>query len=229
MKIMNSPGEQQVEITDKIPGVSRRRFFQLAGGIAGAGVLMTACRPRSGPTNIYLGAGDTALLNFLYVLNQIEAAFYTQAVATPYYGADHKELLALSDLRDQEIAHREFFKKILGNSAVTTIQPDFSTVTFADRTSTLTSGAKIEDIVISGLIGASGLFTNSDYGLAFSKMVSVEARHSAYCRDVLNPNTLSDNTVTDVNGLGQSISPSAVLAAAGTYSHTLFDSSRLPN
>ena len=228
MKIMNSPEEEQME-ADKGYNVSRRRFFQLAGGIAGAGVLITACRPRSGPTNLYLGAGDTALLNFLYVLNQIEAAFYTQAAATPYYMADHKELLALSDLRDQEISHREFLKKILGDSAVAKINPDFSTVTFADRASTLTAGAKIEDIVISGLVGASGLFVNTDYALAFAKMVSVEARHSAYCRDMLTANTLTDITVTDVNGLAVSMTPSAVLAAAGTYSHTLFDSSRLPN
>lgn len=228
MKILNSPGQQAGD-ADKVQDVSRRRFFQLAGGIAGAGVLITACHPRGKPTNVYLGAGDTALLNFLYVLNQIEAAFYTQAAATPYYGMDHKEQLAITDLRDQEIAHREFFKKILGSATVRDIQPDFSTVTFADRTSTLTSAAKIEDIVISGLIGASSLFTDKSLPLAFAKMVSVEARHSAYARDVLNPNTLSDDTITNTDGLPIVQSPAVVLAAANVYSHTLFDSSRLPN
>src|SRR6202008_2083074 len=113
----------------------------------------------------------TALLNFLYILQQIEAAFYTQAVATPYYGMSHLEAIALSDVRDQEIAHEQFLKTVLGKDAITTISPNFSSVTFADRTSVLTSAYTIEDIVISGLNGAAGLFTNTSLALTLSKMV----------------------------------------------------------
>jgi len=40
----HTPGNEQVEEVDKVYDVSRRRFFQLAGGIAGAGVLLAACR-----------------------------------------------------------------------------------------------------------------------------------------------------------------------------------------
>jgi Ferritin-like domain len=229
MKIVTTPVEQQVEEINTGFNPSRRGFLKLAGGIAGAGVLFSACHPLGSPTNIYLGSGDTALLNFLYVLEQIEAAFYTQAVATPYYGMTHLELLAITDVRDQEIAHREWLKTLLGKSAITTISPDFSSVTFADRTSTLSSAATIEDLVISGINGAASRFSDTAYPVALAKMVSVEARHSAYFRDTLTPNSLSDSNVTDTNGLGQAQAPSVVLAAAGKFSHTLFDSSKLPS
>ena len=228
MNILNTPTGGQEEEMDKGFSQSRRGFLKLAGGIAGAGVLLSACHPTSPPTNIYLGSGDTALLNFLYILEQIEAAFYTQAVATPYYGLSDLESLCLSDVRDQEIAHMEFLKTLLGKNAITAIKPNFGSVTFADRTSVLTSAAAIEDMVIAGINGAAGLFKDQSYPTAFCKMVSVEARHSAYFRDILTPNSFSDNVVTDTDGLGQALSPATVLASAGAYSHTLFDSSNLP-
>src|SRR4051812_2031441 len=118
MKIWNTPAEEQVEEMKGGYDVSRRRFFQLAGGIAGAGILFSACKKTSGPTDVYIGSGDTALLNYLYILQQVEAAFYTQAVLTNYYGITESELQLLTDVRDQEIAHREFFKALLGTDAV---------------------------------------------------------------------------------------------------------------
>ncbi|HWV65036.1 ferritin-like domain-containing protein [Chitinophaga sp.] len=33
-----------------------------------------------------LGSGDVAVLNYAYALEQLEAAFYTQVVLTPYTG-----------------------------------------------------------------------------------------------------------------------------------------------
>jgi len=204
-------------------------FFQLAGGLAGAGLLLSSCHTRTGPSDTYLGSGDVALLNYLYILEQLEAAFYTQAFATPYYGMTTSELQLLQDVRDQEIAHREFLMTLLGKSAVPAISLNFSMVTFADRGSVLSYAATIEDMVISGFNGAAHLFTNTDMVLILGKMTCVEARHSAYFRDILTHNTFADNTVVDVNGLGQSGSPATVLALAKTFIHTNFDSSKLPN
>ncbi len=228
MKILQSPAAKQVEEMDQVHDISRRRFFKLAGGIAGAGVVLSACHPRSGPTNLYLGDGDIALLNFLYVLEQIEAAFYTQAVATPYYMLDHKEMIALTDVRDQEIAHKEYLQTLLGKKALAAVNMDFSLVTFADRTSVLTHAAIIEDIVISGINGAAAHFSNTDYPLSFTKMLTVEARHSAYFRDILTLNSFADNVI-DINGADQIASPAAALINAQTYTHTRFDASNLPN
>jgi len=190
-------------------------------------VLLSACHPTSGPTDVYLGTGDQALLNFLYIIQQVEAAFYTQAVATPYYNITHLEYLALQDVRDQEITHREFLKTLLAEKAVTKISPDLSAVTFADRSSTLKYAAIIEDIAVSGLCGSLHLFQNTAYAYTFSKMVSVEARQSAYFRDALAANSFGD-TVIDAQGRDQAQSPSVVMSGLQAFIHTRFDSSNLP-
>jgi rubrerythrin len=213
---------------DKVTDVSRRRFFQLAGGIAGAGVLLSACHS-SGPSTVYIGSGDTALLNYFYILEQLEAAFYTQAVATPYYGMDASEQQLLTDVRDHEIAHREFFKKLLAGKAIPSIVPNFSAITFADRTSVLSHAYAFEDLGVSAYNGAAELFADNSYAIELAKIVSVEARHAAYFRDILTYNSFADNTVIGSNGLDQSNKPSYVLSVAAAYSQTTFDARQLPN
>ncbi len=223
----NTPDHLQVEEMDKVADVSRRRFFQLAGGIAGAGLFLASCRATPA-TDVYIGEGDIALLNFLNIMQQLEAAFYTQAVATPYYQMTQSELLLLTDMRDQEIAHREFLKKILLKSAIPDVVINFSSVTFADRNSVLTSGGYLEDMVIAGFNGAIPLFKDTSYMLPLSKMVSVEARHSAYFRDLYNYNSFSDGSAVDGNGLDRVATPLAILENAKMYIQTRFDSSKLP-
>jgi len=231
MKILNSPGSKQVEELDKVSDPSRRRFFQITGGIAGAGILFSACHGTTGPTNSYLGSGDTALLNYLYVLEQLEADFYTKAVAAQYYNMSNLEYLALGDVRDQEIAHKEFIQSLLGKNAIAAVTTNFSNVNFSDRTSVLTNAAMLEDLVIAGFNGAAGLFSSASLNLVqvFSKLVSVEGRHSAYFRDALTHNTFTDSTVVDSNGLNISSTPLSVLASVQQFLVTQFDSSNLPN
>ncbi|MCD6011590.1 MAG: Tat (Twin-arginine translocation) pathway signal sequence containing protein [Flavipsychrobacter sp.] len=227
MKIQNTPAEQPAEEMENGYDISRRHFFKLTGGIAGIGLFYASCKPPGAPTNIFLGSGDTALLNFIYILQQIEAAFYIQAVATPYYGMDHLELLAITDVRDQEIAHREYLKKLLGNDAVTNISADFSSVTFAERASVLSKAGELEDIVVSGISSAVNLFTNKVYSLALSKMVSVEARHSAYFKDMHTWNSFGDGV--DAKGFDKAVPPRTALENMNAFSHTNYDASKLPN
>jgi hypothetical protein len=229
MNILNSPANKQVEEMNKVSDPSRRRFFQLAGGFAGAGILFSACHPTTPPTNLYLGSGDTALLNFLYVLEQMEADFYTKAVTGQYIGITNLEYLALVDVRDQEIGHKEYMQALLGTNAMAPVVTNFSSVNFADRTSVLTNAAILEDMVLAGFNGASGLFTNTSYPQSFVKIASVEGRHSSYFRDALTHNNFADTSVVGSNGLNQSLTPSTVLASALTYLTTRFDSTNLPN
>jgi len=229
MKLFNSSGNNRVESSGKVFDPSRRRFFQLAGGIAGTGIILSACHQRTGPTDLYVGSGDTALLNFLYILQQMEADFYTKAVTGQYLNIGNLEYLALIDVRDQEIGHKEFFQTLLGKDAIPAVVTNFSSVNFADRSSVLQNAAILEDIVLAGFNGAAHLFTNQSYPLAFCKMASVEGRHSAYFRDALTHNSFTDATVVDSNGLNQSLPPATVLATAQQYLTSRFDSSNLPN
>jgi len=52
------------------------------------------------------------------------------------------------------------------------------------------------------------------------KIVSVEARHAAYIRDLISNGTFADSTVIDANGLEMSKEPSAVLTAAAPFIKT---------
>jgi len=229
MDIKNTPVDEQVEEMGLVGDVSRRRFFQLAGGIAGAGMLLAACKKRTPSPNVYLGEGDVALLNLYYVIQQLEAAFYTQAVATPYYGLTVSESQLLTDMRDQEIAHCEFMKRLLGSNAVADISLNLSAVTFADRTSTLKYGAQLEDLAVSCLNGSAHLYKDLQFVYELSKMASVEARHAAYFRDLLTHNTFADSSVVDVYGLDLAATPQLVLESAYAFLHTRYDASKLPN
>ncbi len=227
MKILNTPGNEQVEEMDKGYDVSRRRFFQLAGGIAGAGLLLSACR-RTPPSTTFVGSGDVGLLNFLYIIEQVQAGFYTQAVLTPYYGLNVSESSCLTDTRDQAIAHREYMKKLVGVNAIGTIVLDLSPVTFADRTSTLQNAIILADYAVAGYNGAAQFFSATDFTLAASKIATVQARRSAYMRDLLSYNSFADSTAVDSNGLDLAVSPQTIMLEIQTYIQTKFDISKLP-
>jgi hypothetical protein len=61
------------------------------------------------------------------------------------------------------------------------------------------------------------------------KIVSVEARHAAYIRDLISNGSFADNTVIDAMGLDKSRTPTEVLAIAGAYVKTKVNSSNLPS
>ena len=208
--------------------LSRRRFFQLAGGVAGAGLLFASCR-RGSPTDVFVGSGDTGVLNYLYIIQQIEAAFYTQAVTTPYYGLTSSEQALLKELRDQEIAHREFMQKLIGNDAVRDIEVNFSAVVFADRTSFLSNAIVIEDLAVASINGAVRILTNTSYVKTLMKMAPVEARHSAYSRDLLTYNSFADSSAVNSNGLDLAVSPAVGMDMAQKYLQSRFDTSKLPS
>ena len=94
---------------------SRRRFLGYAGAASGLVVLAAGCNKDEVVSNgtldgVDLGTGDIGILNYAYALEQLEAAFYTQVIATQFSGISSSEVTLLTDIRDHEIAHREFFK-----------------------------------------------------------------------------------------------------------------------
>lgn len=215
-----------------IEQVSRRKFLRFAGASsAGVMLLAAACKKdnNSISTGVDLGSGDTGILNYAYALEQLEAAFYTQVILTPYSGITDNEKSLLTDIRDHEIAHREFFKTALAGTAIASLEVDFSTIDFSSRASVLGTAKAFEDLGVSAYNGAGSLITNPDYLVLAGKIVSVEARHAALVRDLLSNGTFADNTVIDANGLDKSRTPAEVLAIAATYVKTKINASRLPS
>ena len=110
---------------------SRRRFVNWAGAAAAAAVAFGVDVPGLRLTQAFaaftppvdLGSGDVGVLNYAYALEQLEAAFYTQVLSTPYAGMDRLEHSLLSDIRGHEVAHRNFFANALGGSRIPDQKP----------------------------------------------------------------------------------------------------------
>lgn len=210
----------------------RRKFLGYVAGTASAVTILAACDKNNDNNNgnggVNLGSGDTGVLNYAYALEQLEAAFYTQVILTPYIGLSGSELSLLTDIRDHEIAHREFLKAALGAGAITNLEVDFSSVDFSSRASVLATAKTFEDLGVSAYNGAGQLLTTPDYLLVAGKIVSVEARHAAYIRDLVSYGSFADSTVVNSMGLDQVNAPSAVLMAAAPFIKTKLDASNLP-
>lgn len=227
MKLDLGSDNKQIAETGVMHDVSRRRFLQFAGGIAGAGLIVSSCR-KTPPDTQFIGRGDTALINYLYLIELVLTAFYTQANNTPYYGLTESELQLLADMRDHEYAHRELLKKILGDTAINRVVTNLSPTTFADRTSTLTNSIFLEDLAVAAYNGVAQHFTDTGYVLLVAKMATVKARHAAYSRDILTANTPSDSGVVNNMGLDRAMSPQAVMAALSPWIETKLDYTTLP-
>lgn len=214
-----------------MPNVHRRTFLKYAGmgaAILSAGSVLSSCSKDDDgdDSGVSLGSGDIAVLNYAFALEQLEAAFYTQVALTPYDGISEAERTLLTDIRDHEIAHREFFRKALGGNAIGNLEVNFSSIDFKSREKVLTVAQTFEDLGVSAYNGAGKFITTPDYLVLAGKIVSVEARHAAYIRDLLNANSFSD--VADANGLDLSKSPTDVFAAAGAFIKTKINTNTLP-
>jgi hypothetical protein len=209
--------------------MSRRKFLNYAGATSGL-VLLAACSKNDSNSGLDLGSGDTGILNYAYALEQLEAAFYIQVAKSFYTGISDDEKALLTDIRDHEVAHREFFKAALGGSAISALSVDFSSVNFADRASVLGTAKAFEDLGVSAYNGAGPLFQSAAYLTLAGKIVSVEARHAALIRDRLSNGTFVGSDVVDMtNGLEKSRTPAQVLSIAGTYIKTQINASNLPS
>lgn len=216
---------------------TRRKFIRYAGLSGLTATVLAGCtkaisnfkQDGKGPTNtVALGSGDVGILNFAYALEQLEAAFYTVVAGDPYENIPSLELSRLIDIRDHEIAHREFFKSALGKSAIQELNFNFTKVDFASRDSVLATAKTFEDIGVSAYNGAGSLLTNPDYLAIAGKIVSVEARHAAYLRNIITPGSFADMTVVNGNGLDLDRTPAEVLKLAQPFITEQLDGSALP-
>jgi hypothetical protein len=211
--------------------MQRRKFLSVLGLTAATAVALTSatgCKKSTENSGVDLGSGDTGVLNYAYALEQLEAAFYTQVVASLYSGITTLEQQYLTDIRDHEIAHREFFKAALGGNAIPALEVDFSSINFSSRDSVLATAKAFEDLGVSAYNGAGKLLTDGNNLLIAGKIVSVEARHAALIRDLISNGTFADNTIINAQGLDMARTPDEVLAIAGTYVKTKLNASNLP-
>jgi hypothetical protein len=85
-----------------------------------------------------------------------------------------------------------------------------------------------EDLGVTAYNGAGKLIMNPDYLVLAGKIVSVEARHAAYIRDLISNGSFADSTAIDANGLDLARTPSEVLTLAAPFVKTKINASNLP-
>ncbi len=177
---------------------------------------------------ISMGSGDYAILNYAYLLEQLEAQFYITVTENFYSGATDEQKTRLAQIRDHEIIHREFFKTALGTYAIPTITFDLSSIDFSNRFSVLSSSRAFEDLGVSAYNGVAKYIVNPDYLTVAGKIVSVEARHAAYVRDMLRPDSFADPLVVDGQGLDGAASPQMVIPNLLPYLPYKLNTSKAP-
>lgn len=205
----------------------RRSFLRVAGAAAASSALVLAgCgddpddpAPSTGTGTLSFGQNDTGILNYAYLLEQIEAAFYDKVVATPPADLRPGELDLLKDIRDHELIHREFLKYALGSNAYdnnqTALEFNFSSLTLGTRQGVWSAAQQFEDLGVAAYNGAAKLLsTSADTGLRYltllGKIASVEARHAAVAHEALQAGTFA--APVDAAGLDAAKTPAEVVA-----------------
>ena len=209
--------------------VNSRREFLRALGVGSAIVLMpsmfAACsdvtgvsRPTTKAVTIDLTT-DVGVLNYAYALEQLEAAFYEETLKHIITGCTSSELNALLQIGQHEIVHREFLKAALGSNAIPALQVNFSSIDLTKRDTVFHAAKVFEDTGVAAYNGAGKLLHTPAYLVLAGKIVSVEARHAATIRDILNPKSMdfAGDDVVNANGLDQALSPSMVLPLVAPF------------
>lgn len=201
---------------------SRRDFLRLAAmgaasaGLAGSlsGCVLTAAGRRKLDFH-----DDFGVLNLAYALETLEAEFYEHVVARPPRDLRPGELEVLRDIRDHEVSHRQFLKRALQVLRIRIPDRDFSSIDFSTRLGVLSQAKAFEDLGVAGYNGAGDRIATAEFLTIAGKIVSVEARHAAAIRDLLNPNSrdFAGDGVVDANGLDRAFTPAEVLAQAGKF------------
>lgn len=229
--VKTSESEKSLLSKAAAAALPRRKFLRYVGvssALVASTVIVSSCKDDNDDGRVNLGNGDTGILNYAYALEQLEAAFYVKVMQSPFSGMTALETEYLTDVRNHEVAHREFFKAALGSNAIQALEVDFSTINFSSRESVLGTAKAFEDLGVSAYNGAGKLLVSADYLTLAGKIVSVEARHAALIRDLISNGSFADSTVIDANGLDVVRMPMEVLQIAGTYIKTPINANNLP-
>jgi hypothetical protein len=210
--LLSGCGTALDEILDKVPGESVKQIIQLTGD-------------------------DIGVLNYAYTLEQLEAAFYSEAIASSVFMGrlTEKDRLFFMDIQKHEVIHREFFKAVLGKNAIPELKFNFSSINFSNRNQVLQTAKTFEDLGVAAYNGAGELLTNVENLILAGKIVSVEARHASYIREILgnydpaftDHTSFAGDDVIDANGLDRALPPAQVLAAAAPFIAYRIDASQL--
>ena len=125
---------------------------------------------------------DARALNLLLMVEYTESAFYAEALRRDALSGELRSFA--EQVLEHERAHLSLLKGVLGESAEREPQHDFGDATsasdaFAD------AAAGMEDLAVAAYNGQAANVTPEAFAAA-ARIVSVEARHAAWIRSIVN-------------------------------------------
>lgn len=167
--------------------VSRRNFLKTAAwtgaafsamGIGGFGVAVSRAEAQAQPYESYQGLGDAAILQFAYLLEQLEATFYDEGVNAGLFADDF--LAQVAAIRDHEFAHADAIATTLGQlGAEVPAVPEFTFPdgVFTDVVAFLELAATFEPVGIGAYQGAAPALESKDILAAAISIHNAECQH----------------------------------------------------
>jgi hypothetical protein len=190
-------GEARAAALEDPLSMSRNSFLRralIAGGAIGlGGVLIKGLPAMPGGLPGMPGAGvaraattedlTTEILNYALTLEYLEAEFYTRAAASGALRGEARSFARV--VGGHERAHVAYLQKALGSAAVAKPTFDFKGTT-DDQDLFLATAVVLEDTGVAAYNGrAADLIVNKKVLAAAASVVSVEARHAAWVRDIV--------------------------------------------
>jgi hypothetical protein len=201
-------------------GTSRRNFLKTAGwataaisaaGIGGFGVASKYAGAQDAPYKTYEGLGDAAILQFAYLLEQLEATFYSVGADSGLF--DEYTVAQIAAIRDHEYAHAEALAATLGQlGAEVPAIPEF---TFpedatADAATFLNYAATLEPVGIGAYQGAAPALESPDILAAAISIHNAECQHRCAINVLLGvdpPNDVAVEEALPIGAVQEAVAP----------------------
>jgi hypothetical protein len=156
----------------------------LRRGIVGAGALVAGGAAVGGLPRLAVSspsaAQDARILNFVLELEYLENAFYAEARSRGALRGELRRFARIVGAHEQE--HVSFLRTALGAAAAAKPAYDFGDAT-RDTDRFVATAIKLEDLSVAAYNGQAPNLTPGTLAAA-ARIVSVEARHAAWIRDI---------------------------------------------
>jgi hypothetical protein len=182
------------EVESRIPigmdrEVSRQNFLKKAAwtgaafsamGIGGFGIAVSRAEAQAQAYESYQGLGDAAILQFAYLLEQLEGIFYDEGLSAGLFTGAFLDQVAV--IRDHEFAHADAIATTLGQlGAEVPAVPEFTYPdgVFTDVVAFLELAATFEPVGIGAYQGAAPALESKDILAAAISIHNAECQHRA--------------------------------------------------
>ncbi|MDP9488407.1 MAG: ferritin-like domain-containing protein [Actinomycetota bacterium] len=199
---------------------SRRNFLKTAAwataaisaaGIGGFGVATRYAEAQAAPYTTYQGLGDAAILQFAYLLEQLEGTFYAIGADSGIFTGN--ALAQVAELRDHEFAHADALASTITTlGAAVPAVPEFTYPqgVFADPAAFLQLANTFEPVGIGAYQGAAPALVDKNILAAALSIHAAECQHWNSIK-ILNgispPNNVALEEALPLGAVQQAVAP----------------------